>query len=244
MNPGEELRSGASTSTHAFILGSFPFGETDKIVHLLTRDAGYVHGLARRAARSQKRFGASLETFSHVVAHLKVPRDFERNADKLWTLESCELRDPFLHLRKSYELMDSAFFVVQVLLEILPLRDPSLSPFVMLGRLLRDSEMLSNSPRSAWIRPFVLSWVGEAAGFGNIFEPLEQNFFGRLPRQVLDTWHHAVRAKEPNLKPLFQTLLVPQAPDWKMENDRELYESWVNHTGMTLKFFEQRSRKA
>ena len=48
------------------VLRTYRFGESDRIVVLLTRDRGKKRGVARGGARSRKRFGGALEPFTHV----------------------------------------------------------------------------------------------------------------------------------------------------------------------------------
>lgn len=50
----------------AFVLRTQELGEADLIVRLFTRDSGVVHGVARSARRSRKRFGGVLEPLTRV----------------------------------------------------------------------------------------------------------------------------------------------------------------------------------
>lgn len=52
------------------LLRSVDFGESDRIVTLLTESLGRVSALAKGARNSRKRFGASLEPFQMIVASL------------------------------------------------------------------------------------------------------------------------------------------------------------------------------
>lgn len=52
-------------SSHAIVLQTIDYGESDRIVSLYTRDFGRIRGIAKGAKRSRKRFGSSLEPFTH-----------------------------------------------------------------------------------------------------------------------------------------------------------------------------------
>ena len=49
---------------NAFVIGSKPFGEQDKLVYLLTEDQGIKKGIAPGANKHKNRFGAVFELFT------------------------------------------------------------------------------------------------------------------------------------------------------------------------------------
>jgi DNA repair protein RecO (recombination protein O) len=53
-------------TTEALVLRTYPLGETDRIVVLLTRDRGKKRAVARGARRSRRRFGGALEPLTRV----------------------------------------------------------------------------------------------------------------------------------------------------------------------------------
>jgi DNA repair protein RecO (recombination protein O) len=73
----------APVATPAVILHAFPYGETSKIVRLLTREHGTVSVIARGAHRPKSGFGARLQVMSEGTAqlYLKVNRDLHTLAD-------------------------------------------------------------------------------------------------------------------------------------------------------------------
>ena len=77
----------ALVSTDAIILQVFKYGDTSKIIRLLTRTAGVQSVIAKGAAAPKSRFGGILEPFTEGVAsfHSRVNRD-------LHTLGGFELR--------------------------------------------------------------------------------------------------------------------------------------------------------
>jgi len=48
----------------AVVIGSFPLGESDRVVTFFSRDFGRLRGVAKAARRLKSRFGGSLELFT------------------------------------------------------------------------------------------------------------------------------------------------------------------------------------
>lgn len=61
-----------SIKTEAFLLHATPYGESDLVVALLTRECGRLSALARGARRSRRRFGGTLDYF-HLFEALVQP---------------------------------------------------------------------------------------------------------------------------------------------------------------------------
>ncbi len=53
-----------NASTQAFVLGTSPFNEQDKLVHLLTFNRGILRAIAPGALKNRNRFGSLLELFT------------------------------------------------------------------------------------------------------------------------------------------------------------------------------------
>jgi DNA repair protein RecO (recombination protein O) len=98
-----------SESTTAVVLRTHAFGESDKIVTLLTRDAGKLNGIARGAKRSLRRFGGALELFSHVRVDFR-----QRRTAELAFLERAVLVRPWRRLVASLERYAAASHVIEV----------------------------------------------------------------------------------------------------------------------------------
>jgi len=77
----------------ALVLGSIDLGESDRLVHLLTRERGRLTVRARGARRSRKRYGGKLDRFSLVRVHVT------RRARGRVTLGDVDLVEPFLGIR-------------------------------------------------------------------------------------------------------------------------------------------------
>lgn len=96
-------------ATSAIVLRTFEFGESDKIVTLLTRSAGKLTGIAKGGKRSQRRFGGALELFSHVWISYR-----QRAGAELAFLERATFVAPWRHLLDSLERYAAASHVVEV----------------------------------------------------------------------------------------------------------------------------------
>jgi DNA repair protein RecO (recombination protein O) len=83
-----------SLRTEALILRSIDFGESDRILHLLTPEVGRLPVIAKGARRSVRRFSGTLDLFSHV----KIQVDLRRPTS-LARLDQASLIDPFIALR-------------------------------------------------------------------------------------------------------------------------------------------------
>jgi DNA repair protein RecO (recombination protein O) len=75
----------SATATDAIVLQSFPYGETSRIVRLLTRTAGVHSAIAKGALRPRSRY-ATMEPFAEGAASLYI-----RSTRDLQTLGSFEL---------------------------------------------------------------------------------------------------------------------------------------------------------
>lgn len=75
--------------TAALILRTRPYGESDRLVTLLTEDHGKITGIAKGAKNSKRRFAGTLEPFLQVRATFH-----HRSASDLVFLHRCELIRP------------------------------------------------------------------------------------------------------------------------------------------------------
>jgi DNA repair protein RecO (recombination protein O) len=83
--------------SEAIILRSFPLSEGDRIVSFLSRSEGRVKGVAQGARKPKSKFGASLETLSHVRIWY-----YERETRDLVRIQQCELIESFLDVQQDY----------------------------------------------------------------------------------------------------------------------------------------------
>jgi DNA repair protein RecO (recombination protein O) len=82
------------------VLGSVKLAEADKIVTILTQGSGKVRAVAKGIRRTQSRFGARLEPFTHVDLLLYRGRSLD-------TVTQAEILHPFRRLREDYGLFSA-----------------------------------------------------------------------------------------------------------------------------------------
>ncbi len=112
-----------------FILKTFDFGETSKIVHIFTRDFGKVHGLLKGFKRSKKEFTTSLDlcSLNEFV--------FYQSRSSLWLVSSADIIHNFPYLKENLKKNSIANYIVELVDKISPLHLSSKGIFY----LIKDS---------------------------------------------------------------------------------------------------------
>ena len=105
----------ALRETEAIVLRSYPLREADLLVTLFTRAEGKIHGVARAAKKSKRRFGGALEPLTYVRAFYDV-----RERRELDRLDSCEVLESPLASEMSYARAVALGHVAELLDELLP----------------------------------------------------------------------------------------------------------------------------
>ena len=107
-------------SSHAFVLRTRAFGESDIIAVLLTRDHGKVSGIARGARRSRKRFaGPALQPFQEL--ELRFAR---RPHSELAFLHECRILASHHHIADDLACFAWASYVCELTERMTAERDP------------------------------------------------------------------------------------------------------------------------
>lgn len=99
----------------ALLLRSVDYGESDRIVHLLTATSGRLTAMAKGARRSQRRFPGTLDVFNH----LAITGRFNPRASMAF-LEQAKLVNPFIGLRVDSARYALASFLVEMLDRLSP----------------------------------------------------------------------------------------------------------------------------
>ncbi len=97
------------------MLRTYPLREADLLVTLLTRLEGKVHGVARSAKKSKRRFGGALEPMTVVRAFYDV-----RERHELARLDACEVLESPLASEISYARAVALGHIAELLDELLP----------------------------------------------------------------------------------------------------------------------------
>ena len=100
----------ASVQTEALVLRVREFGESDRIVHLLTPDWGRVSAIAKGAKRSRKRFAGTLDLFHRLRVSIE-----RRRPGTMARLEDSRLIDPAVALRRDPRRFALAAYLVELI---------------------------------------------------------------------------------------------------------------------------------
>ena len=105
----------ALRESEAIVLRTYPLREADLLVTFFTRMEGKVHGVARSAKKSKRRFGGALEPLTYVRAFYDV-----RERRELARLDSCEVLASPMAAEVSYARAVALGHVAELLDELLP----------------------------------------------------------------------------------------------------------------------------
>ena len=108
----------ALKESEAIVLRTYPLREADLLVTLFTRLEGKVHGVARAAKKSRRRFGGALEPLTYVRACYE-----DRERQELVRLDSCEVLESPLAFEVNYPRAVALGHVAELLDELLPDRE-------------------------------------------------------------------------------------------------------------------------
>src|SRR5215470_5803543 len=108
----------ALKESEAIVLRTYPVHEADLLVTLFTRVEGKIHGVARAAKKSKRRFGGALEPLTYVQAHYD-----QKERRELVRLDACEVLDSPLTTEMTYPRSVAIGHVAELLDELLPDHD-------------------------------------------------------------------------------------------------------------------------
>jgi len=134
---------GLGTSA-AVVIGTFPLGESDRVVTFFSREFGRVRGVAKAARRIRSRFGGALELFT--LGQLVF---FDTGRSELVRIDHFDVTQPFARLRESLESIGEAAWVVEVVGRTTGERDRQPALYGLLVRALRAMEVSARPARVA-----------------------------------------------------------------------------------------------
>ena len=134
---------GLGTSA-AVVIGSFPLGESDRVVTFFSRDFGRIRGVAKAARRLKSRFGGALELFT--LGELVF---FDTGRSELVRIDHFDVTHPFAGLRENLETLGEAAWMVEVVGRTTGERDRQPALYGLLVRALRAMEASARPPRVA-----------------------------------------------------------------------------------------------
>ena len=102
-------------TTQAVILRTVDFAESDRIVSFYTKNFGHLHGVAKGAKRSLKRFGSALEPFT-----LNEVTFFMREHQGIVRLERCRIVRAFPEIAQNVRRMALGTYLLELVLGLTP----------------------------------------------------------------------------------------------------------------------------
>jgi DNA repair protein RecO (recombination protein O) len=115
------------------VLRSYPFGEADRVVVLLSPNHGKLRAVAKGVRKTTSRFGGRLEPFTHVDLVLYEGRSLD-------TITQVSVIDAFPHLRGDLERVLAAGTMVEVADAVTEEGEGAVRAFLLLQRGLRALE--------------------------------------------------------------------------------------------------------
>lgn len=115
----------AQYQTEAILLAVRDWGDADKLITLFSRGHGKISAVAYGARRPKNRMAGSLQLFSHVELVLL-------QGSKLDTIRQCDVKTSFRGLREDLSQMAYGVFILELVDELWPDRQPETTVFDLL----------------------------------------------------------------------------------------------------------------
>lgn len=129
------------------VLRSYPFGEADRVVVLLSPNNGKIRTVAKGVRKTKSRFGGRLEPFTHVDLVLYEGRNLD-------TITQVAVLEPFPHLRLDLDAVLAAGTMVEAADAVAQEKESSIRLFLLLQRGLKALE--AGETRQNLITSFLL----------------------------------------------------------------------------------------
>jgi len=134
-------------TTHAIVIRSLNYGESDKIVTFFTKEFGKLKGIAKGARRSRKRFQNALGLFSHL--HLIF---FDKEGLGLVRAESCDILNSFPKIKEDLKKILYGNYYLELVNEMAGEREGNQEAFELLLSFLSNLEEME--PQEEQLRFF------------------------------------------------------------------------------------------
>jgi DNA repair protein RecO (recombination protein O) len=121
--------------TTAIVIGSFPLGESDRLVTFYSREFGKIRGVAKSARRMRSRFGSALE-----LATLGELVFFDTGRSELVRVDHFDITRPFDRVREDLDRLAQAAWMIECVARLTAERDRHVALFGLLVRGLRALE--------------------------------------------------------------------------------------------------------
>jgi DNA repair protein RecO (recombination protein O) len=121
------------------VLRSYPFGEADRVVVLLSPNHGKIRTVAKGVRKTKSRFGGRLEPFTHVDLILYEGRNLD-------TITQVAVLEPFPRLRADLDAVVAAGTMVEAADAVAQEDEAAMRLFLLLQRGLKTLESGVRSP--------------------------------------------------------------------------------------------------
>lgn len=121
------------------VLRSYPFGEADRVVVLLSPNHGKIRTVAKGVRKTKSRFGGRLEPFTHVDLVLYEGRNLD-------TITQVAVLEPFPRLRADLDAVITAGTMVEAADAVAQEDEAAIRLFLLLQRGLKTLEAGESSP--------------------------------------------------------------------------------------------------
>jgi len=149
----------AQYQTEAILLAVRDWGDSDKLVTLFSREYGKISAVAYGARRPKNRMAGSLQLFSYVELVLL-------QGSKLDTIRQCDVKVSFRTLREDLVRMAYGVFILELVDELWPDRQPEAAVFDLLLTVLQVSQK-----RNSRLVALAAAWqMLKLAGFQPVLE--------------------------------------------------------------------------
>lgn len=174
---GPELRA------EAIVLGVIDYGDSDRVVTLLTRERGKLPAFAAGARKSKRRFAGALEPFTRLGVRLS------EGKGELFFLSSCEVLSAHAGLREDLARIGHAGYAAELSRELCREREPHPELFDLLAGYLAG--LCDRPARSEDLLAFELGALRHA-GFSPRFSTCAMCGAGVAGDAVFDPSHGGV----------------------------------------------------
>ncbi len=114
----------------AIVLRSYPFGDADRVVVLISPNNGKIRTVAKGVRKTKSRFGGRLEPFTHVDLVLYEGRNLD-------TITQVAIIEPFRRLREQLDSVVAAGVMVEAVDAVAQEDESSMRLFLLLQRGLK-----------------------------------------------------------------------------------------------------------
>jgi len=155
--------------TEAFVLKSFRYGDTSKIVTLFTKDFGKINAIVKGARTYKSRLCGVLESMNYIsiIIYLKENRDLQ-------LVTNAEYKKSFSNILNDFDKLQASFRIIEMLNKSVIENDINKSIFEL---LIKTYEMLNQAEKNIYkcVLYFQMELV-KILGVGPDFSELDNEF--------------------------------------------------------------------